>query len=291
MATINCEACEALRQEVPSLIVNGFDDDMYTSLENNTGLSPSSGNDDCTDLHNLNDCLVGNLETEVDAYDVCDWKEFTKMLISNVWTTLKAMICAICGLWTKVTCTWNALSKLTNTLAGSTGGVAFVRYFRDLGTGDAVPYWTNLDEGDTFGLDIYMDSVGASPGTAVADRDYVVMISNCTNYVGFNDLRATLSFYSSGDTRSISEIRTSVGQHPSVNMHSGTTVSNFSWTTSGAVLLKAGEHIKVDFHVTSADKGDSTLNDTPKARLHQFVLTWIPINVSEALDPEEILDC
>lgn len=99
MANTNCSACDELRQIDPNLIVNGFGDTECASLQNNTGLSPSSGNDDCEDLNNLNDCLVGNMATEVDAYDVCDWKTFIKKFIPNVWTTLKGIICAICGLW------------------------------------------------------------------------------------------------------------------------------------------------------------------------------------------------
>lgn len=99
MANMNCSACEDLRQVDPNLIVNGFGDDECNSLQNNTGLSPSSGNDDCTDLNNMNDCLVGNMATEIESYDVCDWKTFMKKFIPNVWTTIKGIICAICGLW------------------------------------------------------------------------------------------------------------------------------------------------------------------------------------------------
>lgn len=102
MSTLNCSACSELREDAPGLIVNGLSDTMITSLENNTGLVPSAGNDDCTDLNNMADCLVGNMESEVDSYDVCDWKEFIKKFIPNVWTTLKGMIAAICGLWTRV---------------------------------------------------------------------------------------------------------------------------------------------------------------------------------------------
>lgn len=102
MAEINCSACEELRQEAPQLACNGFDDSMCASLQNNTGLVASSGNDDCTDLNNLNDCLVGNQEVEVDLYEVCDWKKFMKQFIPNLWTTLKAIICAICGLWENI---------------------------------------------------------------------------------------------------------------------------------------------------------------------------------------------
>ena len=295
MANLNCSACEDLRQDDPNLIVNGFTDTECASLQNNTGLNPSSGNDDCEDLNNLNDCLVGNMETEVDAYDVCDWKTFMKKFIPNVWTVLKAMICAICGLWTqltniinKVNCTYGALGKLTNTLAGSTGGTAFVRYFRNNGEGGG-SYWHNDPrEGDSYTIDIYMDANGDSAGSLNADRDYIVFISNCTNFRYFRELEVLVTFYASDDTRSIATIRDKQAQHPTFNQPSGNAdIQTFSWTTSGAVLVKAGAHIKVNSYVGYSGAHG---NDT-QYRLHQYVLTWIPVNVAQALDPSSILTC
>ena len=102
MAELNCAACEDLRQDAPNFVVNGIGDTEVASLKNNTGLNPSSGNDDCTDLNNMNDCLIGNMETEVDAYDVCDWKTFMKQFIPNVWSTFKGVISAICGIWERI---------------------------------------------------------------------------------------------------------------------------------------------------------------------------------------------
>lgn len=112
MAEVNCSACEELRQEVPLLLCNGFDDNMCASLKNDTGLSASSGHNDCTDLNNMNDCLVGNLEAEVNAYEVCDWKEFIKTLIPNIWTMFKGIICAICGIWTNIHNLWNMANRI-----------------------------------------------------------------------------------------------------------------------------------------------------------------------------------
>lgn len=109
-----CEACDALREDAPSLICNGFDDDMCVSLQNDTGLNPSSGNTDCEDLNNLNDCLIGNQEQEVDLYEVCDWKAYMKQFIPNLWTTLKAIICAICGLWTNIHNLWNKIDDIAD---------------------------------------------------------------------------------------------------------------------------------------------------------------------------------
>lgn len=125
MANQNCSACEDLRQTDPNLIVNGFTDTECTSLKNDTGLVASSGHNDCTDLNNLNDCLVGNMETELDAYDVCDWKEFMKKFIPNVWTTLKGIICAICGIWTNVHNLWKLANRIDCLIDYMMNGASF----------------------------------------------------------------------------------------------------------------------------------------------------------------------
>lgn len=126
MANYNCDACNELRNDAPNLIVNGLTNTECTSLKNNTGLNPSSGNDDCTDLDNMNDCLIGNLEAEVDAYDVCDWKDFTKKYIENAWTVFKGIICAICGLWTNIKKILKEIDKIwcwLEHMTKNTGGV------------------------------------------------------------------------------------------------------------------------------------------------------------------------
>lgn len=102
MANINCSACSELQETAPELAIVGLTEDMCTSLQNNTGLTASSGHDDCTDLENMNDCLVGNMDSEIEAYNVCDWKPFMHRFIPNAWTTLKGIICSICGIWTNL---------------------------------------------------------------------------------------------------------------------------------------------------------------------------------------------
>lgn len=303
MATdYNCSACDELRQSAPNFVINGLGDDECTSLKNNTGLDPSSGHKDCKDLNNMNDCLIASMENEVPSYQICDWKSFMKDFIPNLWTMIKGLICAICGIWTKLNCTYNSLVKLVNYLADTTAGVAFVKYYRDLGSGEeSVPYWDNITDGFERTLNIYMNSHGMESGNKSADRDYVVMISNCTNLRYFGDINARVTFYSSGEDDSTegkrATIRSHKGQHPSVAIKKGSGQTsddyfeNFSWTTSGAVLVKSGEHVKVNFHVSDADAGAARQAAAPSVRLHQFVLTWIPVNVSEALDPSDILEC
>lgn len=112
MAKQNCSACDDLRTSAPNLLVNGLGDTECTSLQNNTGLNPSNSNNDCTDLNNMNDCLIGNMEAEVDAYEVCDWKPFMKRYIPNIWTTMKGVICAVCGIWKNIQNILSRLNKL-----------------------------------------------------------------------------------------------------------------------------------------------------------------------------------
>lgn len=108
----NCKACNDLRTNAPNVLVNGIDDTACTSLKNNTGLNPSTSTDDCADLENLNDCLVRNMEEEIDAYDVCDWKDFMKRFIPNVYNVMAGIICAICGLWTNIKNIWTKINYL-----------------------------------------------------------------------------------------------------------------------------------------------------------------------------------
>lgn len=99
MSLINCSSCEDLRKDAPHFMANGLTKTECNSLKNNTGLSTTNDNDSCTDLDNMNDCLVGNMAAEIESYQVCDWKKFTKSLVNNVWTVLKGITCTICGLW------------------------------------------------------------------------------------------------------------------------------------------------------------------------------------------------
>ena len=106
MADYNCKACDDLREDAPNFITNGLSETACNSLKNDTGLRQSNDNNDCTDLENAIDCLVGNMAEEVEVKDVCDWRDFTKDFIGNLHQVLKAMNCAICGLWTNVHSLW-----------------------------------------------------------------------------------------------------------------------------------------------------------------------------------------
>lgn len=98
----NCSACEQLRQNSPEFALNGVTDTVSASLKNDTGFNPSSGHTDCEDIDDANDCLIGNMTTEIKAYGVCDWKKFMKKFIPNVHELFEAINCALCGIWTNI---------------------------------------------------------------------------------------------------------------------------------------------------------------------------------------------
>lgn len=108
---ISCSSCNDLRENAAEFVQNGVTDTVCTSLKNDTGFNPSNDRNDCTDLNDANDCLIGNAADELEAYDVCDWKEFMKNFLPNLYNVLKAIICAICGLWSNVHSLWTKVNK------------------------------------------------------------------------------------------------------------------------------------------------------------------------------------
>lgn len=104
MSKINCDACAELREYAPDFVLNGVTDTIATSLKNDTGFNPglTALHTDCEDLNDANDCLIGRLDGEIEAYDVCDWKEFMHKFLPNLYELLKAIIAAVCGLWKNV---------------------------------------------------------------------------------------------------------------------------------------------------------------------------------------------
>lgn len=114
----DCSACSDLQEHSAEFVQNGVTNNVCNSLKNNSGFNPSSGHDDCEDLNDANDCLIGNMEDEVDAYDVCEWKEFMPNFIHNLWNVIKAIICAICGIWKRI----EQLQCYVEHLSKNTGG-------------------------------------------------------------------------------------------------------------------------------------------------------------------------
>lgn len=123
MSEISCTSCQDLREDAPEFVTNGVTSAVCSSLANDTGLDKTNGNNDATDLHNANDCLIGRMLDEIDAYDVCDWKEFMRRYIRNEYEENKAIICALGGLW-------SLIHKLINAMGGGSGKIPVMRRYR-----------------------------------------------------------------------------------------------------------------------------------------------------------------
>lgn len=111
MAELNCSACNDLRENYPDFVANGVQDENCTSMQNDSGILPKTGRDNCTDFDLMNDCLIGNMEEEVDKYEYCDWQEFAKLFIGNLYTMLKSFICSMCGIWTNIHNLWTVVNR------------------------------------------------------------------------------------------------------------------------------------------------------------------------------------
>lgn len=102
MSKAQCDACTDLRATSPEFVAYGVTDTIAESLMNNTGLNPTLPvlHDDCEDMADLLDCLIGRLNT--DDLKTCDVPDFLGRFTGNLYETLKAMNAVDCGLWEKV---------------------------------------------------------------------------------------------------------------------------------------------------------------------------------------------
>lgn len=125
MATKNCAACSDLQDYAPEFVLNGVTDTVCTSLKNDTGFNPNNSRDDCTDLSDASDCLVGNMDDEIEAYDVCDWKTYMHNFVPNVYNMFKAFSCAVCGLWTNIHSLWTQTNANTCAITYLYNGKSF----------------------------------------------------------------------------------------------------------------------------------------------------------------------
>lgn len=167
MIDYSCSACEELRQDAPSFVVNGLSDTECASLGNNTGLNPSSGNNDCTDLNNMNDCLIKNMENEINSYNVCSWKDYMKALVNNMWTMYKGIICAICGLWT-------AVAAIPTDIADTLAKIqCYIDYILDGKDASALLTESNFEAGTGVAFTRSGDSI-AKPGLRINGSTYTV---------------------------------------------------------------------------------------------------------------------
>ena len=91
-----CSACDSLKATSSNFIQKGVTDTICANLKANQGFE-NKGHNNCTDMHDMNDCLLGGLLEKIDTIDVCDAKEAIKDLEKNLISIIDVMICSDCG--------------------------------------------------------------------------------------------------------------------------------------------------------------------------------------------------
>lgn len=106
-----CKTCEDLQQYSPDFVANGVTDEMCSNLESNTGLM-NNGRENCTDLHNANDCLIGGIAEKATSYNPCDPNKMIEDLAKNTMHVIDMLICSDCGQWNEIKKIWDEIQKI-----------------------------------------------------------------------------------------------------------------------------------------------------------------------------------
>lgn len=98
---------EQLKNGDDNFCFNGIGDKECESLGKNTGIHPTEKhkNNDCDDLKAVNDLGIGELHNQLLFMNMCNpanIKCWLFSLLSWIYNINKAIICAICGLWSKI---------------------------------------------------------------------------------------------------------------------------------------------------------------------------------------------
>lgn len=166
MSEVSCTACQELREDAPDFVINGVTEAVCESLHDDTGLDADNGNNDETDLHTANDCLIGRMEQEINYYDICDWKKFMKQYITSDYEVNKAIICALGGLW-------SAVHELIEALGGGGGYIPVIRkYTYTVPVTKFIQTWTTpctTEHGDSSTLTAWFS------GSPQQDEDFITI--------------------------------------------------------------------------------------------------------------------
>lgn len=263
---ISCSSCNDLRENAAEFVQNGVTDTVCTSLKNDTGFNPSNDRNDCTDLNDANDCLIGNAADELEAYDVCDWKEFMKNFLPNLYNVLKAIICAICGLWTNIHTILCKLNAVIDALSDTAMFVPTQKYMRN-SNALTTAFWMKANQDETILLDDAHSGDSENQDDFYAPSDGVAIVSFCFALEENNNLdRVGYYIYGMDSAESPSqEMRKLRACHFSTLARQG------AWGYSTAVKMKKGHYLKLRV-LPAYDNNPSTAN----VRLHQICVTFIP---------------
>lgn len=106
-----CSACDSLKATSSNFVQYGVTDTICANIKANQGFE-NKGHNNCTDMHYMNDCLIGGLLEKIDSVDVCDTKEALRDLEKNLMTIIDVMICSDCGQWDEIQKMWAEIAKI-----------------------------------------------------------------------------------------------------------------------------------------------------------------------------------
>lgn len=118
-----CKTCEDLQQHSPNFVANGVTDEMCSNLESNTGLM-NKGRENCTDLHNANDCLIGGIAEKATSYNPCDPNKMIEDLAKNTMHVIDMLICSDCGQWNEIKKIWDEIQKIWDAIEELQNGMS-----------------------------------------------------------------------------------------------------------------------------------------------------------------------
>ena len=118
-----CKTCEDLQQHSPDFVANGLTDEMCSNLESNTGLM-NKGRENCTDLHNANDCLIGGIAEKATSYNPCDPNKMIEDLAKNTMHVIDMLICSDCGQWNEIKKIWDEIQKIWDAIEELQNGMS-----------------------------------------------------------------------------------------------------------------------------------------------------------------------
>lgn len=118
-----CKTCEDLQQHNPDFVANGVTDEMCSNLESNTGLM-NNGRENCTDLHNANDCLIGGIAEKATSYNPCDPNKMIEDLAKNTMHVIDMLICSDCGQWNEIKKIWDEIQKIWDAIEELQNGMS-----------------------------------------------------------------------------------------------------------------------------------------------------------------------
>ena len=288
---MDCTSCEELRETSEEFVQKGLTDNVVERLENNTGYGGSSTN--CVDLNLANDCLVGRMPSALTSYDDCDWKTWARDFSQNVYQMLGSLIAWNCGAYRETFVRYVASSSDSDTGVS----VAYLTY-DDFGRNQISSEQADhtYTKGGGIDWDVYMDAVANKQptegyisngvyvpyynGSKAADHDYAVIFNVCLIVEHFSHFTGKLTPYASSlgngvRPSNITSLVTVHSIHPAFyfNTEDSTLVNEMSYSMSGSVLVRKGEHLKF---LLNASEWEGASNS--RVAMHNMKTLWIPVS-------------